>query len=53
MRPLRDPEILKERQDAIEFFCDPRYHTVVASLVDCLKNIMNLPVCLCIIKGGG
>lgn len=51
VRPLRDPEVLKQRQDAIEFFCNPQYLTAVTSLVDCLKNVVNLPVRLqCIVS---
>ncbi|KAL5016536.1 hypothetical protein ScPMuIL_006125 [Solemya velum] len=42
LRPYRDCNLLKRRQDAIGFFVNPRNIEVLSTLQDCLKNIKNI-----------
>ncbi|XP_033111357.1 mutS protein homolog 5-like [Anneissia japonica] len=43
MRPSRDINLLRQRQEAVAFFMSPRNIEVVSSLQDCLKHIKNVP----------
>lgn len=45
-RPTRHLQVLKDRQDAIAFFCCARNFEVTSTLSDCLKNIKNISVSL-------
>ncbi|KAK3089281.1 hypothetical protein FSP39_002315 [Pinctada imbricata] len=42
LRPLRDLDILRQRQEAIAFFVEPRNIEAVSTLTNCLKNIKNI-----------
>lgn len=42
LRPSRDLQLLKERQDAVAFFMNPRNSEITVSIADCLKNIKNI-----------
>ncbi|XP_071511736.1 mutS protein homolog 5-like, partial [Diadema antillarum] len=43
LRPSRNISLLRERQEAVAFFLNPRNAEVTASLQDCLRNIKNVP----------
>ena len=45
-RPTRDLEVLKQRQDAIAFFCCARNFEVTSTLMECQKNIKSISVCI-------
>ncbi|XP_078316540.1 mutS protein homolog 5-like isoform X2 [Crassostrea virginica] len=42
LRPIRDLDVIRQRQDAVEFFVNPRNMEVVSTLTDCMKNIRNI-----------
>uniref|UniRef100_K1S1Q1 MutS-like protein 5 n=1 Tax=Magallana gigas TaxID=29159 RepID=K1S1Q1_MAGGI len=42
LRPIRDIDVIKQRQDAIAFFVNPRNIEVFSTLTDCMKNIKNI-----------
>ncbi|XP_013398574.1 mutS protein homolog 5 [Lingula anatina] len=43
LRPLKDINTLRQRQDAVAFFFNPRNIEINNSLQDCLKHINNTP----------
>ncbi|XP_064626771.1 mutS protein homolog 5-like [Lineus longissimus] len=43
MRPIRNPVLLAERLDAVEFFANSRNIEMTNSLHNCLKHIKNVP----------
>lgn len=42
LRPIRDIDVIKQRQDAVAFFVNPRNIEVFSTLTDCMKNIKNI-----------
>lgn len=42
LRPIRDLDVIKQRQDAVAFFVNPRNIEVFTTLTDCMKNIKNI-----------
>ncbi|XP_048763209.2 mutS protein homolog 5-like [Ostrea edulis] len=42
LRPIRDLDVLKQRQDAVAFFVNPRNIEVFTTLTDCMKNVKNI-----------
>lgn len=40
--PIRDIDVIKQRQDAVAFFVNPRNIEVFSTLTDCMKNIKNI-----------
>lgn len=48
LRPIRDIDVIKQRQDAVAFFVNPRNIEVFSTLTDCMKNIKNIVVRVCV-----